>query len=246
LEEGIAHLQAAIERAESILGPEADSVVSKLSWLARAQSKLGDLPGAIATLEKAVRISKDELSRSRVRASLGIALMTARRTDEAVAQLAISLADMKPLDATGGPWIANATSSYGNALVLAGRLEEAKQVLEQNLAAAAAAGPAADSHAGLGMIALARNDLDLARTHFNKSLELAAAGPPTRTQVAALTGLGKVHRMAGDFASAEASLQKAEAAQRALAVRTTPVLAEILAERDRLALAQGNPEHSGD
>ncbi|HMN43980.1 MAG TPA: serine/threonine-protein kinase [Povalibacter sp.] len=65
LEEGIAHLQASIERAESILGPEADSVVSKLSWLARAQSKLGDLPGAIATLEKAVRISKDELSKLR-------------------------------------------------------------------------------------------------------------------------------------------------------------------------------------
>ncbi len=246
LEEGIAHLQAAVERAESVLGPEADSVVSKLSWLARAQSKLGDLPGAIATLEKAVRVSGDELSRSRVRTSLGIALMTARRNDEAITEFATSLADMKRLDTTGGPWIANATSSYGNALALAGRLDEAQRLLAQNLVETSSGPAVPDSYAGLGLVALARKDLELARTNFDKSLELAAAGPPTRSVVAALTGLGEVHFAAGDLASADASLQKAEETQRALAVRMTPVLAEVLAARGRVALAQGQKQQAAE
>ncbi|WP_442958353.1 tetratricopeptide repeat protein [Povalibacter sp.] len=170
--------------------------------------------------------------------------MTARRSDEAVANLATALADMKRLDTSGGPWIANATSSHGNALVLAGRLDEAKAEFDRTLAAASTGPAAVDSHAGLGMIALARKDLELARTHFDKSVELAAAGPPTRSLVAALAGLGEVHLAAGDLASAESSLQKAEETQRTLAVRMTPVLAEILAERGRLALAQGNAEQA--
>ena len=189
LPQGIGHLQAAVARAESILGPDASSVVSKLSWLARAQSKLGDLSGAIATLEKAVQVSKDDLSRARVRASLGIALMTARRNEEAVAHFVESLTVMRRLDTTGGPWIANATAAYGNALALAGQTAEAERVLTENLASNPAGPAASDSYSGLGVAALSRKDLSAARTNFDKSLELASAAAPNRTLVATLAGL---------------------------------------------------------
>lgn len=244
VQEGIGHLQAAVTRAESILGSDASSVVSKLSWLARAQSKLGDLPGAIATLEQAVQVSKDDLSRARVRASLGIALMTARRSEEAVAHFAESLTVMKRLDTTGGPWIANATSAYGNALALAGQTAEAERVLTENLASNSVGPAAPDSYSGLGVAALARKDLAAARTNFDKSLELASAAPPNRTLVATLAGLGHVELASGNASAADESLSKAEEAQRKLVVQMTPVLAEILASRGRIAQAQGRSQQA--
>jgi serine/threonine-protein kinase len=246
LEQGIVHLQQSIQGAERLLGTSADSVVSKLSWLARAQTKLGDLNGAIATLEHAVKISTDPLNRSRVQASLGIALTTARRGAEAVQALGPALAQMRQLDATGTAWIGNATSSYGNALVLAGRGAEAERLLEDNLAANISGPAIPDSYNGLGFAALGRKDYAAAKMNFDKGLELASVGPPSRVLVASLLGLGQTALAGGDLLAANDALQKAEAAQGKVAQRATPVLADILSARGRLALAQGQTQQAAD
>ena len=246
LEEGIRHLRESIAGAERLLGPNADSVVSKLSWLARAQTRLGDLNGAIETLERAVKASKDPLNRSRVQAALGIALTSARRASVAVEQLKPALATMRRLDTTGTAWIGNATSAYGNALALAGHNDEAQRLLKENLAGKLLGLAAPESHNGLGIVALNRNDYAAARQHFEKGLELSSEGPPSRVLVASLLGLAQTDLAVGDFAAAEDAVQKAEAAQQKVAQRPTPVLIDILATRARLAAAQGRDEQAAE
>jgi serine/threonine-protein kinase len=246
LEQGIQYLRQSIAGAERLLGPNADSVVSKLSWLARAQTKLGDLNGAIETLERAVAASKDPLNRSRVQASLGIALTSARRASEAVEQLKPALATMRRLDTTGTAWISNATSAYGNALALAGRNDEAQRVLKENLAGTLAGLAAPESHNGLGIVALNRQNYAEAKAHFEKGLALSSEGPPSRVLVAALLGLAQSDLALGNMAAAEDALQKAESAQRAVAQRSTPVLMDILSTRARVALAQDQSEQAAE
>ncbi|HEY5808739.1 MAG TPA: protein kinase [Povalibacter sp.] len=239
IEAGIEHLRKSIADAEQLLGPHADSVVSKLTWLARAQTKLGDVNGTISTLQRAISASTDELNRARVQATLGVALMTARRSDEAVALLQTAVADIRRLDTTGTPWLANATSSFGNALVLAGRTGEAVRVLQGNLASKPTGPAVADSYNGLGFAALSRKDATSAKEAFDKALELASAAPPSRVLVSALLGLGTAQLGAGELAAADETLRKAESTQTALVRQPTPVLADILIARGRLALAQG-------
>lgn len=245
LEDGIEHLRKAVAGAERIFGSEANSVVSKLTWLARAQMKLGDVNGTIATLERATQLSSDELTRARVQSTLGVALAAARRTDEAVEQLETSVAVIRRLDTTGTAWLSNATSSYGNALVLAGRLDEAQRILTANLEATRAGPAVADSHNGLGFVALSKKDLAAARGHFEKAKELSSQGPPSRVVVAALLGLGETQFAAGELAAAGATLQAASAAQEKVSQRPTPVAIDILVARGRLALAQGSREEAG-
>ncbi|HKE96943.1 MAG TPA: protein kinase [Povalibacter sp.] len=244
LEAGIEHLRKSIADAEALLGPHADSVVSKLTWLARAQTKLGDLNGAIGTLQRAISASTDELNRARVQSTLGVALTAARRVDEAVQQLKVAVADIRRLDTTGTPWLGNAISAYGNALALAGRNDEAAQMLEANLATSLRGPAVPDSHNGLGMVALNRKDLASAGQHFAKAVELASAGPPSRVTVSALLGQGTTQLASGDFTAADATLRKAESTQTTIVRLPTPVLAEILAARGRLALAQGQRDQA--
>jgi eukaryotic-like serine/threonine-protein kinase len=246
LEEGIRHLRESIAGAERLLGPNADSVVSKLSWLARAQTKLGDLNGAIETLERAVKASRDPLNRSRVQASLGIALTSARRAAEAVEQLKPALTTMRRLDTTGTAWIGNATSAYGNALALAGRNDEAQRLLSENLKGKLVGLAAPESHNGLGIVALNRKDYTAAKEHFEKGLELSSEGPPSRVLVASLLGLGQTHLATGNFAAAEDALQKAESAQHKVSERSTPVLIDIVAARAGLAVAQSQDERAAE
>lgn len=244
LEEGIGHLRNSIEGAQRIFGAEANSVVSKLTWLARAQMKLGDVNGAVSSLERAVQLSTDPLTRARVQSTLGVALATARRTGEAVDQLAAAVAEIRRLDTTGTAWLTNAVSAHGNALVLAGRIDEAERVLSANLQSAAAGPALADSHNGLGAVMLARADLAAARVNFAKARELSAQGPPSRVRVAALAGLGEVELAGGNAAAASEMLLAAQAEQEKVAQRATPVLIDILVARGRLAMAQGRREEA--
>jgi tetratricopeptide (TPR) repeat protein len=81
---GIEHLQNSIKRTEALLGPNNGSIASKLSWLARAQLKLGDLAGAIASMGRSVGAATNDLDRARAQASLGVTLVAARRVDTAI------------------------------------------------------------------------------------------------------------------------------------------------------------------
>jgi eukaryotic-like serine/threonine-protein kinase len=241
---GIEHLQNAIRKTEALLGPNNGSVASKLSWLARAQLKLGDLPGAIASMTRSVAAATNDLDRARAQASLGVTLVAARRTDTAIEVLRPAVADLKRLDTGEGSWLPNATATYGTALALAGQTAEAKRVLLASLNTGKVAGPAlADTHNGLGLSALNSNDAAAALEHFQKALETAGPpDPPSRIRAAAVLGAGTAQLELGKLKEAEQTLQQADAAYRKIYQLPTPALADVQVARGRVAMLEGRAD----
>ena len=237
---GIEHLQNAIERTEALLGPSNGSIASKLSWLARAQLKLGDLPGAVASMTRSVTAATNDLDRARAQASLGVTLVAARRVDTAVEILRPAVAELQRLDTGEGSWLANATATYGMALALAGQTAEAQRVLQASLDSGKVAGPAlADTHNGLGRSALNSKNAAAALDHFQKALEAAGPpDPPSRIRAAALLGAGTAQLELGNLREAEQSLQQADAAYRKIHQLATPALADVQVARGRVALLE--------
>ncbi|HEY6984695.1 MAG TPA: tetratricopeptide repeat protein, partial [Rhodanobacteraceae bacterium] len=221
---GIEHLQNAITRTEQLLGPNNGSVASKLSWLARAQLKLGDLPGAIASMTRSVAAATNDLDRARAQASLGVTLVAARRVDDAISVLRPAVEDLKRLDTSEGSWVPNATATYGTALALAGQTSEAQRVLQASLDTGKVAGPAlADTHNGLGLSALNGNNAAAALEHFQKALENAGpAEQPSRIRAAAILGAGIAQLQLGKLQEAEQTLRDADAAYRKIYQLPTP------------------------
>ena len=238
---GIEHLQNAIKKTEALLGPNNGSIASKLSWLARAQLKLGDLPGAIDSMTRSVAAATNELDRARAQASLGVTLVAARRIDAAIETLRPAVDDLRRLDTGEGSWLPNATATYGTALALAGQTAEAQRVLNESLHTGKVAGPAlADTHNGLGLSALNDNDAAAALEHFHTALETAGpADPPSRIRAAAVLGAGIAQLELGKLKEAEQTLRDAEAAYRKIYQLPTPALADVQIARGRLAMLEG-------
>ena len=243
---GIEHLQKAIERTEALLGPNNGSIASKLSWLARAQLKLGDLQGAIASMTRSVSAATNDLDRARAQASLGVTLVAARRVDTAIETLRTAVDDLKRLDIGEGSWLPNATATYGMALALAGQTSEAQRVLQASLNSGKVAGPAlADTYNGLGLSALNNSDAALALGYFQRALETAGPpDPPSRIRAAAVLGAGRAQLELGRLKEAEQSLQEAEAAYRKIHQLPTPALADVQVARGRVAMLEGRTEEA--
>jgi eukaryotic-like serine/threonine-protein kinase len=241
---GIEHLQNSIKRTEALLGPNNGSVASKLSWLARAQLKLGDLAGATDSMARSVAAATNDLDRARAQASLGVTLVAARRIDTAVDILRGAVDDLKRLDTGEGSWLPNATATYGTALVLAGQNAEARRVLQASLSSGKAAGPAlADTRNALGLSALSSNDAAAALEHFQKALETAGPpDPPTRIRAAAVLGAGMAQLELGKLKEAEQTLQEADAAYRKIYQLPTPALADVQVARGRVAMLEGRAD----
>jgi len=239
LEEGIAHLQNSVTSAAAAFGENSGSVTTKLTWLARAQLKLGDLPASIASLQRARKAASNELEGARVAASLGVALVGARQIDRAIEVLAQSVANLQHLDTSETSWLPSATATYGTALALAGKTAEAERVLKANIAAKVQGAALADTHNGFGLLALQRGDAQAALTSYEQALQLAGPeDPPNRVRTAALTGLGLAHLELKNFDKAEATLQQADAANRKLYRRATPLGEDVVIARGRVALQQ--------
>lgn len=243
LEEGIAHLQNSVTNAAAAFGENSSSVAAKLTWVARAQTKLGDLPAAIASLERARKSTSNELEAARVGASLGGALVAAREVDRAIEALAPSVAALKRLDTSEASWLPSATATYGTALALAGKTAEAQRVSNDNIVANAQGTALADTHNVLGLLSLQRGDAQAAAASYAQALELAGPeDPPNRVRAAALTGLGLAQIELRDLQKAQATLQQADAANRKLYRRTTPANADVFVARGRIALEQRRKE----
>lgn len=241
LTEGIAHLQNSIKRTEALLGPNNGSISSKLSWLARAQLKLGDLPGAISSMTRSAAAATNDLDRARAQASLGVTLVAARRVDTAVSVLRSAVDDLKRLDTGEGSWVPNATATYGTALALAGQTAEAQRVLQQSLNTGKVTGPAlADTHNGLGLSALNSGNFSVALDHFRQALETAGPPePPSRIRAAAVLGVGVAEVELGKLKEADQTLQEADAAYRKIFKLPTPALADVQVARGRVAMLEG-------
>ncbi|HKQ15177.1 MAG TPA: protein kinase [Steroidobacteraceae bacterium] len=238
---GIEHLQSSIKRTEALLGSNNGSIASKLSWLARAQLKLGDLAGATESMTRSVSAATNDLDRARAQASLGVTLVAARRVDTAVNVLRTAVDDLKRLDTGEGSWLPNATATYGTALVLAGQTAEARRVLQASLDTGKVAGPAlADTHNGLGLSKLSDNDAAAAIDHFQQALEAAGPpDPPSRIRAAAVLGAGTAQLELGKLKEADRTLQDAEAAYRKIYQLPTPALADVQVARGRVAMREG-------
>jgi serine/threonine protein kinase len=243
---GIAHLQKAIERTEALLGPNNGSIASKLSWLARAQLKLGDLPGAVSSMTRSVEAATNDRDRARAQASLGVTLVAARRIDAAIETLRSAVNDLQRLDTGEGSWLPNATATYGMALALAGQTAEAQRVLQATLNSGKLAGPVlADTHNGLGLSALNKSNAAAALDHFQKALATAGPpDPPSRIRAAAVLGAGMAQLELGNLEEAEQSLQEADAAYRKLHQLPTPALADVQVARGRVAMLEGRTEEA--
>lgn len=241
LTEGIEHLQNSITKTEQLLGPNNGSIASKLSWLARAQLKLGDLPGAISSMTRSVAAATNDLDRARAQASLGVTLVAARRIDNAIAVLRPAVEDLKRVDSGEGSWLPNATATYGTALALAGQTAEAQRVLQESLDTGKVAGPAlADTHNGLGLSALNTRNAAAALEHFQTALESAGpAEPPSRIRAAAVLGAGVAQLELGKLKEAEQTLREADAAYRKIYQLPTPALADVQLARGRVAMLEG-------
>lgn len=241
LTEGIAHLQNSIKRTEALLGPNNGSISSKLSWLARAQLKLGDLPGAISSMTRSAAAATNDLDRARAQASLGVTLVAARRVDTAVSVLRSAVDDLKRLDTGEGSWVPNATATYGTALALAGQTAEAQRVLQESLNTGKVKGPAlADTHNGLGLSALNSGNFPVALEHFRQALETAGPPePPSRIRAAAVLGAGMAEVELGKLKEADQTLQEADAAYRKIFKLPTPALADVQVARGRVAMLEG-------
>lgn len=241
LTEGIAHLQNSIKRTEALLGPNNGSISSKLSWLARAQLKLGDLPGAISSMTRSAAAATNDLDRARAQASLGVTLVAARRVDTAVSVLRSAVDDLKRLDTGEGSWVPNATATYGTALALAGQTAEAQRVLQESLNSGKVKGPAlADTHNGLGLSALNSGNFPVALDHFRQALQTAGPPePPSRIRAAAVLGAGMAEVELGKLKEADQTLQEADAAYRKIFKLPTPALADVQVARGRVAMLEG-------
>jgi serine/threonine protein kinase len=241
---GIEHLQKSIERTAALLGPNNGSIASKLSWLARAQLKLGDLPGAITSMTRSVAAATNDLDRARAQAGLGVALVAARRIDTAIDVLRTAVDDLQRLDTGEGSWLPNATATYGIALALAGQTVEARRVLQASMNSCKVAGPVlADTHNGLGFSALNSRNAAAALEHFEKALETAGPpDPPSRIRAAAVLGAGTAQLELGRLKEAEQSLREADAAYRKIHQLPTPALADVQVARGRVAMLEGRSE----
>ena len=243
---GIEHLQNSIKRTEALLGPNNGSLASKLSWLARAQLKLGDLSGAITSMTRSVASATNDLDRARANASLGVTLVAARRLDTAVTVLRSAVDDLKRLDTGEGSWLPNATATYGTALALSEQTAEAQRVLQESLDTGKVAGPAlADTHNGLGLSALSGGKAAAALDHFQKALETAGPpDPPSRIRAAAVLGAGMAQLELGKLQEAEKTLQEADAAYRKIYQLPTPALADVQVARGRVAMLEGRADEA--
>jgi tetratricopeptide (TPR) repeat protein len=241
---GIEHLQNSIARTEQLLGKNNGSISSKLSWLARAQLKLGDLPGAISSMTRSVAAATNDLDRARAQASLGVTLVAARRIDNALTVLRPAVDDLKRLDTGEGSWLPNATATYGTALALAGQTGEAQRVLQESLSTGKVAGPAlADTHNALGLCALNAGNAAEALGHFQTALENAGpADPPSRIRAAAVLGAGVAQVELGKLKEAEQTLSDADAAYRKIYQLPTPALADVQVARGRVAMLEGRSQ----
>jgi tetratricopeptide (TPR) repeat protein len=212
--------------------------------LARAQMKLGDLPGAIASMTRSVAAATNDLDRARAQAGLGVALVAARRIDTAIDVLRTAVDDLQRLDTGEGSWAPNATATYGIALALAGQTAEAQRVLQASLNSGKVAGSVlADTHNGLGLSALNSRNATAALDHFQKALESAGPpDPPSRIRAAAVLGAGTAQLELGKLREAEQSLQEADAAYRKIHQMPTPALADVQVARGRVAMLEGRTE----
>lgn len=102
-----------------------------------------------------------------------------------------------------------ARAHLGYLYLLQGRLRRAEAVLQPVLSTAAGQPIAAAAHASLGLVFLAQNRLEEAEVQLQQGLALAAKSGHNAAAVHSQIALSRLHRVRGDWAAAESTLEAA-------------------------------------
>ena len=161
----------------------------------------GDIEGALAALNAAATEGE--------KAAAGLA-----ETWQEIGALAFMGDTFTAMDAYKratelAPGNMQARSMLGSLYLRTGRLDEAERVFQNMLYDADDDQAMASALANLGVLALARDDLEQAEIHIRDSLEINEKTGNVVAQAQDLNDLGDIYRMNGDFAKAEQYMRRA-------------------------------------
>jgi eukaryotic-like serine/threonine-protein kinase len=242
LDEGIEHLRHAIGDAALLYGAKNESVSGKLSFLARAQSRAGDMQGMIESAQRYLDAVANDVDRTQAQVSVSGTLLLARQPVRAAELVAPAIKSLEQSDASGGSMLARARAAYGSALAQLGRSDEAEHILQGNL-------KSLEGSKGIE-VALTYNALGLAQRLAGKAAEseqshrkalefLNDSVLQARWKAEALTGAGFAQLDSGHPGDAQATLQQADTAAHLYFRGMAPARADVLQGLGRAALDQG-------
>ena len=233
IDEAIAAGDRIIASASEAFGPTSMAVAYAMMNTARQRMRVGDVAQAVAHSGQVMeilgsRIDKSSREYSYARSSYALALMTARRFDQAlpeldgVLQLAEKIFGRDSWDAM--------TLRYQRALALAslGRAQEARAMM------AIPPDPSQDGYDEAwvirmqGSIALRLGDYDVAVAKLTAAKQKISGHSATYREPTILTHLGLAQLERGERAEALASLSRAQELNETLEIRMNPTYADLL------------------
>jgi tetratricopeptide (TPR) repeat protein len=245
-EEAIAEGDRIIASASEAFGPTSTAVIDAMMNTARMRLRVGDVARAVAHSAQALevlgtRIDKGSREYAYAQSSYALALMTARRFDQAMPQLDGALRLSEQIYGSGD-WN-TLTMRYQRAFALAnlGRTDEARAMM------ATPPDPAEDGYDEpwvnrmQGSIALVLGDYDEAVAKLTVSKQNLTGHKATYREPTILTHLGLAHLARGEHAEALALLSRAQEVNEALKIKMNPMYADALTGMGRAHIGLHSP-----
>jgi tetratricopeptide (TPR) repeat protein len=239
LKPGIEHINNAIEVAAAVHGSKSSQVAALLSYVMRAQRRLGDFDALIASGTKAVDVSIDQSSGTRAMTTLGRDYLLARRLGQAEEHLRKAIVTEKAYDTGKGSWLPLAQADYATTLLLLGRIDEAESVLQQNspIVAAARRANTLPHWNAVGLAKRMAGQWNESEQAYRQVLERANDSVvEARWRADALNGVGIAQLELGRTLEAETSFREADKAARIAFLNMTPTRADVHVSLARVLL----------
>jgi serine/threonine-protein kinase len=242
VKQGMEHVNNALKMATELYGPKSQVHAAYLSYLMRAQLRLGDFEGMIDSTKRSYEAAASERAAARPLTSLGDAYYRARKLSEAEAALRKAVEAEKKYDTGKGSWLPVAQAMYALTLMNLGRVAEAQLVLRDNSLLVG------DSKEAItmphwnavgqaeGMVGQWAKSEQAYRQLLERTTDSIASA---RWKTVAWNGIGVAQLELGNTQEADESLREADKAGRKAYVNMTPPRADVLVSLTR-ALLQEN------
>ena len=246
LDEAIAEGDRIIASAGEAFGPTSMAVAYAMMNTSRQRMRVGDVAQAIVHSAQVMeilgsRIDKSSREYAYAQSSYALALMAARRFDQAMPHLDGGLRLSEQIFGSGS-WD-TLTMRYQRAFALAslGRADEARDMM------AIAPDPTQDGYDEpwvtrmQGSIALLLGDYDVAVAKLTAAKQSGTGHKATSRELTILTHLGLAHLGRREHAEALASLTRAQELNETLKIRMNPMYADALTGMGRAHIALRSP-----